>query len=208
MDKFYIPKNVVTKYAFATRVGYIPMNPSKVNQDTYILGPCIEGPENNSKHMFGVNDGHGQFGHHASGFIKEALLEIVKELIEKDKNNQPKDQSMIAKEYEDLFQSAFLKCDQRLSDASEKSREQESEIDFFDLRLSGSTVCTVFFDGTSVHCANAGDSRAIKVKLAYDENDKLQTVCEALSEDHKPDLAAEKARILGMGGRIDTFHDT
>lgn len=84
MDKFYIPKNVVTKYAFATRVGYIPMNPSKVNQDTYILGPCIEGPENNSKHMFGVNDGHGQFGHHVSGYIKECLIDIVKEMIVKD----------------------------------------------------------------------------------------------------------------------------
>jgi len=58
-ERFYVSKNVVTKYAFATRVGYIPMNPNKVNQDTYILGPCIEGPENNSKHIFGVNDGHG-----------------------------------------------------------------------------------------------------------------------------------------------------
>lgn len=76
------------------------------------------------------------------------------------------------------------------------------------MRLSGSTVNTVFFDGTSVHCANAGDSRAIKVKLTYDENSKLVPICEPLSEDHKPDLEKEKARILGMGGRIDTFHDT
>lgn len=102
-EKFFIPKNVVTKYAFATRVGYIPMNPNKVNQDTYILGPCIEGPENNSKHMFGVNDGHGQFGHHVSGYIKEGLLEIVKGMLAKDKGNQPKDQSALAKEYEDLL---------------------------------------------------------------------------------------------------------
>ena len=28
---FYIRKNTVTKYAFATRVGFIPMNPGKVN---------------------------------------------------------------------------------------------------------------------------------------------------------------------------------
>ena len=28
---YYIRKNTVTKYAFATRVGYIPMNPGKVN---------------------------------------------------------------------------------------------------------------------------------------------------------------------------------
>lgn len=122
-ERFYIPKNVVTKYAFATRVGYIPMNPHKVNQDTYILGPCIEGPENNSKHMFGVNDGHGQFGHHVSGYIKEGLLEIVKGMLEKDKTSHLKDQSALEKEYEDLLQSAFLKCDQRLCDISEKSKE-------------------------------------------------------------------------------------
>ena len=30
-------KNVVTKFAFATRVGYIPNNPYKTNQDSFIL---------------------------------------------------------------------------------------------------------------------------------------------------------------------------
>ena len=38
---FFIPKNVVTKYAFATRVGYVPNNPAKVNQDSFILCPNI-----------------------------------------------------------------------------------------------------------------------------------------------------------------------
>lgn len=33
--------NIVTKFAFATRVGYIPNNPYKVNQDAYILSPNI-----------------------------------------------------------------------------------------------------------------------------------------------------------------------
>ena len=28
-----------------------------------------------------------------------------------------------------------------------------------------------------------------------------------MSNDHKPELPDEKARILGMGGRIDSFHD-
>ena len=39
------------------------------------------------------------------------------------------------------------------------------ELDYtnFDVNLSGSTVCTVIFNGTKVLCANAGDSRAIKV---------------------------------------------
>jgi serine/threonine protein phosphatase PrpC len=44
------------------------------------------------------------------------------------------------------------------------------ELDYtnFDVQLSGSTVCTVIFNGTKVYCANAGDSRAIKV--AYVNN--------------------------------------
>ena len=33
--------NIVTKFAFATRVGYIPNNPYKVNQDAYVLAPNI-----------------------------------------------------------------------------------------------------------------------------------------------------------------------
>ena len=33
------------------------------------------------------------------------------------------------------------------------------------IQFSGSTVCTVLFNGTKVYCANAGDSRAIKVSV-------------------------------------------
>ena len=42
---------------------------------------------------------------------------------------------------------------------------------FFNL-FSGSTVCTVIFNGTKVYCANAGDSRAIKVAILPPENGK------------------------------------
>jgi serine/threonine protein phosphatase PrpC len=80
----YIQRNVITKYAFATRVGFIPGNTGKVNQDSYILAPNIEGP--NFKHFFGVCDGHGQNGQHASGFIKQKLPEMVKENLIKHKN--------------------------------------------------------------------------------------------------------------------------
>ena len=77
----YIKKNVITKYAFATRVGYIPSNAGKVNQDSYILVPGIQGPEVGYKHFFGVCDGHGSNGHHASAQIKEQLPEIFKKAL-------------------------------------------------------------------------------------------------------------------------------
>ena len=76
---------MITKYAFATRVGYIPTNPNKVNQDSYILVPNIEASSKNFKHYFGVCDGHGHNGHLASGFIKQDLPDIVKANMEKAK---------------------------------------------------------------------------------------------------------------------------
>ena len=36
-------KNIVTKFAFATRMGYIPNNPYKTNQDAFILAPNLLG---------------------------------------------------------------------------------------------------------------------------------------------------------------------
>ena len=53
----FIERNVITKYAFATRVGYIPNNPHKQNQDSFILNPNLASC--NFRHYFGVCDGHG-----------------------------------------------------------------------------------------------------------------------------------------------------
>lgn len=66
-------KNCIRKFAFATRVGFHPNNPNKVNQDAYILQPNIQGlPQ---VHLFGVCDGHGQFGRNVSSFVKVALAQ-------------------------------------------------------------------------------------------------------------------------------------
>ena len=50
-------KNCVRKFAFATRVGFHPHNPNKVNQDSYILAPNVQGLP--ALHIFGICDGHG-----------------------------------------------------------------------------------------------------------------------------------------------------
>jgi serine/threonine protein phosphatase PrpC len=66
-------------------------------------------------------------------------------------------------EYRQLFDRAFTQCN--------------NELDYtnFDVNLSGSTVCTVIFNGTRVYCANAGDSRAIKVAIPNIENGGSQS---------------------------------
>jgi len=64
-------KNVVKKFAFATRVGFESGNPEKVNQDAFILAPNLQ--ERQATHMFGICDGHGPNGREAANFTKYAL---------------------------------------------------------------------------------------------------------------------------------------
>ena len=71
--------NIVTKFAFATRVGYIPNNPYKVNQDSYILSPNIM--KLPAFHYFGVWDGHGQNGKEVSGYVKQRLPILIEGFI-------------------------------------------------------------------------------------------------------------------------------
>jgi len=65
-------KNIVTKFAFATRMGYIPNNPYKQNQDSFILAPNLLGGQP-ALHYFGVCDGHGQHGKEVSNYVKALL---------------------------------------------------------------------------------------------------------------------------------------
>jgi hypothetical protein len=71
------PRNVVKKFAFATRVGFQPGNSNKVNQDSFLLAPNIKGRP--ALHVFGVCDGHGNNGRDASNFVKFALPIAVEE---------------------------------------------------------------------------------------------------------------------------------
>jgi serine/threonine protein phosphatase PrpC len=65
----------VNKFAFATRVGYLPNNRPKVNQDSFILCPNIHQAIYKQRdatktmypyHLFGVCDGHGKHGRDVS----------------------------------------------------------------------------------------------------------------------------------------------
>ena len=67
------------------------------------------------------------------------------------------------------------------------------------LFYSGSTVTAVLFDSLRIYCANAGDSRAV----LYTQGKKGGLKVTPLSEDHKPSLPKEKARVDKMGGRVN-----
>ena len=69
----------------------------------------------------------------------------------------------------------------------------------FDCHLSGSAITSVLFDSKRIYCANAGDSRAV----LYTQSKKGGIKVTPLSEDHKPGLPKEKARIDKMNGRVE-----
>ena len=107
--------NIVKKFAFATRVGHIPNNPFKVNQDAFILAPSILNLH--SMHYFGVCDGHGQNGKDVSGLIKLKLPALLEENL--FNSNLDVKQSLY---------NIFITCNKLLIDNKQ-----------FDVQLSGST---------------------------------------------------------------------
>ena len=59
--------NCVSKFAYASRTGYSPKNPNKVNQDSYLCVPHMG--EYQRTHFFAVADGHGTFGREVSNYV-------------------------------------------------------------------------------------------------------------------------------------------
>lgn len=57
------------KYSYRSRKGHTPNNPSKPNQDSYIISTNLH--NQSWSHYFGVCDGHGTLGHKVSGFLKQ-----------------------------------------------------------------------------------------------------------------------------------------
>lgn len=69
--------NCVTKFSFATKTGFSPKNPNKVNQDSYLVLPHLG--EYRRTHFFSVCDGHGVFGKEVSEFVKTRLGQYVEQ---------------------------------------------------------------------------------------------------------------------------------
>ena len=116
----------------ATRKGFIPGNPQKVNQDRLIAQKLQD-----KVWLFSVCDGHGQFGHDVSEFIVTHFPETLKEELA---SSHPKT----------ALTGAVLK----ISNDLKKSAN-------FDINFSGSTFVSVLKMKDKLWCANVGDSRAI-----------------------------------------------
>jgi hypothetical protein len=68
-------------------------------------------------------------------------------------------------------------------------------------KMSGSTGVLVLVNGTKIVSANVGDSRAIL--LVKNRQGNLEAM--AITNDHTPDIEAEKERIVRSGGDVKPF---
>ena len=129
-----------------------------------------------TQHLFGVADGHGGLGHLVSDLIKRYLAPNITSQLLLTGN----------------IQQALIKANEKTANDLLSSG--------IDLDYAGSTLCYTFFSGKSLFCANVGDSRAV---LGRRSGASLKAI--DLSEDHKPGLPQEKARIVASGGTVHPY---
>lgn len=140
--------------------------------------------------IFAVFDGHG-----GCEVAKYCENHIIKELkANKDYQNR---------NYEKALTDVYLKIDKMLlsndSKAELKSYSQNKSgmqaMQAGDLAFTaGCTANLILITATHIYCANSGDARGV--------------VCEKgksldLSRDHKPDLPAERSRVIAAGHYVE-----
>ena len=180
-----------------TKAGLDGNGQEKTDQDTpmlYLSVADIEG-----FNIFGVLDGHGNYGHFVSQFCRDYFMNKMKEYAESIMYiTQPISAEDV---YFNLKQNnysyiveLFMNIDNELS----------AQSDIFDCNMSGTTCNLIFQFNTHLVCFNVGDSRSI---LIEESSDNTNQIIRALSIDHKPDLPEELMRIKENGGMVDQIQD-
>ena len=178
----------IKKYNGLSLAGRNEQGIKKINQDTYFIEKNINGVENFN--IFGVLDGHGEFGHLASNFVKNYLISQIKNdpYIKTEKDPKKIYSKIISNGYE-FIAKIYL-------DADEEIQHQG-----FDPSRSGTTCIIIIQLLDHLICANTGDSRAM---IVYDKDDNLfNSQIYPLSYDCKPELPNEQKRIIESGGVVE-----
>jgi hypothetical protein len=157
---------------------------TKTNQDTFFAEKSFLGDRN--KALFGVFDGHGEHGHKVSGFLKRCINDKLMHQV-KVLQSRPGFKSEIDEHIKVLFKESFVKLNDDLNKRFGIMTDQ-----------SGSTGCCVCCMNDKFYCANVGDSKAAILSRETKNWELIE-----LSNDHTPDIPAEKQRILACGGRVD-----
>jgi len=160
-----------------TRHGLMPgprgFSAAKINQDRGLVAWPFNGSYNQA--LLCVWDGHGSKGERASEFCMKTIPEMLEAATD------------LKTDTVEALRRANVKCDEQLF-ASDLGKTAMT---------CGTTSTVVYMNGADCWTACAGDSRAVK---GARKNGQL--VAQDLSQDHKPDLPDERARIVSRGGTV------
>ena len=161
-----------------TRHGIMPgprgNSAAKINQDRGVVCWPFNGSYNQA--LLCIFDGHGSKGEKASEFCMQTIPELLEAEAEELRSDP-----------EACLSKSVIKCDELLLGG---------ELGALAMNC-GTTSTVVYMRDKDVWVACSGDSRAVKGSKVGGE-----VVAMDLSNDHKPDLAEEKARILAAGGTV------
>ena len=172
-------------YCFISQRGYYPHALGKANQDSYIV--CENFLDENT-HLFGIFDGHGEYGDLCSHFAANLLpYRLAGELKRHGgvKALDGEENTIVEIHTRALIQS---------NDALHRSD--------IDDELSGTTAITVLLHKDKLYVANVGDSRAIIACDVGDNNLRYSP----LSHDQTPFRKDERDRIQQCGGMIRSIN--
>lgn len=174
--------NFKINYCYISQRGYYPNSLGKANQDSYVICESILGDPNS--HLFGIFDGHGEYGDSCSHFAASNVpAQLVKVLM---KHGGVK--ALDGPQMESLYSEALVNSNKAM---------HHSKIDD---TLSGTTCISVILRGDTLLIANVGDSRAI---IASEMEEGL--IYSPLSADQTPYRKDERERVKLMGARVLTL---
>ena len=196
-------KKTIYKIEFISKAGEMIFGKRKINQDNYFCHDLM----NNYK-FIGVCDGHGEYGHNVSEFIKNTLpIELnnrlkqiltFKNILSSFSENDVKDKNLEYKQLKELLNYSHIVTNNKLLSKNNNNN--------FNLKLSGSTCISILMNIKNLnklYISNIGDSRAIIIK----EMKNKYWTCHQLSRDHKPIEKDESSRIYKSGGEIQKLED-
>lgn len=160
-----------------SKEGKIRSQPKMHNQDASLVVEHFAGRPD--AYLLGVFDGHGAYGHDVSRYIKEHLEECIMRTLKSTDLGNPE---LVIDAIKDGFKSVSTGIRRGTIDSIH----------------SGSTCVIVVIIGDVCICGNVGDSRAVLVR----NNGSKGWFPVPLSEDHKPSVEDERARIIERGGVI------
>ena len=159
----------------------------KNNEDGHVTAVDFEPGHS----LFAVFDGHG--GVEVAKFCEAHILDELRGSEEFKNRN-----------YEKALVDTFLKMDtmllapagkKELDKIGKKYNMGPGAVESADYAFqAGCTANVLLITPNAIYCANAGDSRSVLCKKG---------IASELSEDHKPDLPTERARILASGHSVD-----